>query len=255
MSAYDVSPSPMTDDEIASPRYATFTRRFRAVLVDSAVVSAACVLLLIVGGFADDVPGSGRIVLALMGGLVFLYEPIFIWRRGATIGHAANNLRVLSDRTGRPPGLARSFIRYIIKLVLGLLSFITMAFTRRHQAVHDVLTRTTVQRTSIGEVEEYDFHLERVQSPEVVLPSRLRRVSVMIAYLVGAFLIYGVVLVVVDPEECAGHQSCTGSTRVVVEGIALAWLTISIAIVVAAWKGLLLGARQRRLASIDAPVA
>ena len=255
MSDYDVASSPTTAEEIAPPRYATFTRRFRAVLVDTILVSSAFVLLLIVGESADNVPGSGRIILVLMVGLAFLYEPIFVWRRGATIGHAANNLRVLADRTGRPPGLARSFIRYIIKLVLGLPSFITMAFTRRHQAVHDVLTRTTVQRTSIGEVEEHDFHFERVQSPEVVLPSRIRRVSVMIAYLVGAFLIYAVILVVVDPEECAGHQSCTGSTRVVVEGLALAWLTISIAIVVAAWKGLLLGARQRRLASIDAPVA
>jgi uncharacterized RDD family membrane protein YckC len=254
MSDYDVSSSPMIDDEIASPRYATFTRRFRAVLVDSAVVSTACVLLLIVGGFADNVPGSGRIVLALMVGLVFLYEPIFIWRRGATIGHAANNLRVLDDRTGRPPGFARSFIRYIIKLVLGLPSFITMAFTRRHQAVHDVLTRTTVQPASIADVEEHDFHLERIQSPEVVLPSRLRRVSVMIAYLAGVFLIYGVILVALDPENCASNQSCTGSTKVVVEGGWFAWLAISVAIVVAAWKGLLLGARQRRLASIDAPV-
>ena len=245
----------MTDDEIAPPRYATFTRRFRAVVVDTAVVSGALVLLLIVGGFADNVPGSGRIVLVLMVGLVFLYEPIFVWRRGATIGHAANNLRVLADRTGRPPGLARSFIRYVIKLVLGLPSFITMAFTRRHQAVHDVLTRTTVQPTSIAGVEEHDFHLERVQSPEVVLPSRLRRVSVMIAYLVGVFLIYGVILVALDPENCAQQQSCTGSKRVVVAGIWFAWLAISIAIVVAAWKGLLLGARQRHLASIDAPVA
>jgi len=77
----------------------------------------------------------------------------------------------------------------------------------------------------------------------------------MIAYLAVVFLIYGVTLVALDPESCASDQSCTGSTRLVVEGMWFAWLGISVAIVVAAWKGLLLGARQRHLASVDAPVA
>jgi hypothetical protein len=48
---------------------------------------------------------------------------------------------------------------------------------------------------------------------------------------------------------------CTGSASVVAEGVWFAWLAISVAIVVAAWKGLLLGARQRHLASVNAPVA
>jgi hypothetical protein len=77
----------------------------------------------------------------------------------------------------------------------------------------------------------------------------------MIAYLAGVFVIYGFILVALDPEYCARDQSCTGSKRVVVEAMGFAWFAISMAIVVAAWKGLLLGARQRHLASIDAPVA
>jgi hypothetical protein len=77
----------------------------------------------------------------------------------------------------------------------------------------------------------------------------------MIAYLAGVFLIYGVILVALDPENCASNQSCTGSPSAVAEGVWFAWLAISVAIVVAAWKGLLLGARQRHLASVNAPVA
>ena len=87
---------------------------------------------------------AAHIAWLLMFGLFFVYEPLFIWRRAATIGHAKNHL-VVADATGRTPGLGQAFARYFIKLVLGLPSFVTMALSRKHQAVHDVLTRTTVQ--------------------------------------------------------------------------------------------------------------
>lgn len=54
--------------------------------------------------------------------------------------------------------LGIAFARYIIKVVLGLPSFISMAFTSRHQAVHDVLTRTTVQIRDLTLAVPDDYH-------------------------------------------------------------------------------------------------
>ena len=236
------------DEATTLTRYATFTRRFRAMLTDTVLITCGLALILILGEIASDISASGRIEWLLIAGLLLLYEPLLIWRRGATIGHAWNQLRVVSDRTGQSPGIGRSFARFIIKVVLGLPSFVTMIVSRRHQAVHDLLTRTTVQVTPTAELSEQEYHVERVDAPDMVLPSRVRRVVIMIAYLLGVFVAYAVAIVALDPDHCARDQSCTGGQRVVVESVAGLWLLVSLAIVVAAWNGLLMGARARRVA-------
>jgi uncharacterized RDD family membrane protein YckC len=232
------------DDEATGLRYATFTSRFRAVVTDTALLVAGMVVVLIGGALADGVPGSGRVAWLLIFGLTFLYEPLLVWHRGATVGHARNHLCVVADRTGRRPGFGRAFARYIVKLVLGVPSFVTMALTRKHQAVHDVLTGTTVQLAATAAAEEQEFHFERVEDSTVVLPSKLRRTTIMVVYLLSLFILYSVVLAAIDPEGCGRNQSCVGLQRTVVEGAALGWLSISIAAVVASWKGLLPGARR-----------
>jgi len=147
----------------ASPaRYATFTSRCRALLIDTAVVAGVNIALLALGEFGESVPGSDRIVLLLVVGIVFLYEPLFICLRGATIGHAAKHLRVISMTTGEPPSFLQALARYLIKMSLGLPSFVTMVFSRRHQAVHDMLTQTTVQLSLSADADVDDYHLERI---------------------------------------------------------------------------------------------
>jgi uncharacterized RDD family membrane protein YckC len=47
-------------------------------------------------------------------------------------------------RTGSWPSFGRAFVRFLIKTILGVISFFTMELSRRHQAVHDLLTHTTV---------------------------------------------------------------------------------------------------------------
>ena len=227
-----------------SPRYGTFTRRLRALVVDTAITSGAVVLVFILGDATRALRGSGRVTLLLIVAVLLLYEPILVSRRGATIGHARNQLQVVDARTGSWPSFGRALGRYFIKLVLGLPSFITMALTRKHQVVHDLLTRTTVQVPA--EEDSAEFHTERVDEPELVLPSRRRRFVVVALYLAVLFVAYVVAIMLVDPAGCARDQTCTGGTRIAVEGFALAWLALSLATIVAGWKGLLFGARRTR---------
>jgi len=227
----------------SSARYATFTSRFRAVIFDSAIVCAGIVLIAIAADATDRIPGSGRVAWLLMFAAVFLYEPIFIWRRGATIGHARNHLVVVSQRSGGTPTLGQAFARYVLKVVLGLPSFVTMVFSRKHQAIHDWLSGTTVQLAANADAAIHEFHIERTEDDARILPSRRRRVIVLVGYLIALFLLYGMVFGALDPTGCARQQICSDGRRLVLRGISLSWITLSLAAVVAAWKGLLLGAR------------
>ena len=253
---------PPISDAVVAPlantstrRYATFTRRFRAVVVDTAVVCAGIVIVMLVGDVTDFVPGSDRIAWLFMFGALLLYEPLLIWRRGATIGHAVNHLTVVSDRTGRAPTLVQAFARYVIKILLGVISFVTMAFTRRHQAVHDALTRTTVQLAPGMEGSVEDFHIERPDAAEAFLmPPRWRRASVMVIYLVLELFIYGILLVAIDPHGCAREGTCSEAMRRTQEAMTVVWFAGSLVIIGAAWKGLLFGARRRPKWDVEAPV-
>jgi uncharacterized RDD family membrane protein YckC len=140
-----VSDVPSNGSELAvGVGYATFTRRFRALVIDYAVVAVGLFIVIIAGDALWSLPGTGPVAVIAFYGLRFLYEPLLVTLRGATIGHSATNLRVVSPSGGNP-SFVRAFVRFIVKDVLGLPSFISMAFTNRHQAIHDLLTGTTVQ--------------------------------------------------------------------------------------------------------------
>jgi uncharacterized RDD family membrane protein YckC len=233
--------SPTSPSEI---RYATFTRRARALVVDSAVVSAVAVAAVLVADAANGIPGTGRIAWLVMFAAIFLYEPLLVGRRGATIGHAANHLTVVDARTGRPPGFARAALRYLIKLVLGVPSFVTMALTRRHQAVHDALTGTTVQVAPDYQAAPDEYHLERV-ADGASLPSRTRRVLIILLYEIVLLMASGLLVAAIVPSDCLDHQACTADQRATAQVLSVLWLVGAAAILVAGWRGALFGARRR----------
>ena len=241
-------------DAAMPTRYATFTGRVRALLVDTCIVAVGLIVVVVGSDLAEGIPGSGRVAWLAMFALVFLYEPVLIWRRGATIGHARNHLRVVRVETGRTPGLLRAFARFVTKVVLGLPSFVTMAFTRKHQAVHDWLTRTVVEVTPDADPDVAPFYVERQDDPDEMLPSVPRRLAIVVAYLFGIVVVYAIIESMIDPGGCASARSCVGGQRIAVQLLTLAWLAISFAAIVAGWKGSLPGARRIPIPS-DPPVA
>jgi hypothetical protein len=129
-----------------------------------------------------------------------------------------------------------------------------MAFTRKHQAVHDWLTQTVVEVAPDADADAAPFHVERQDDPGEVLPSAARRMAIVVAYLIGLLVVYAIVQKMIDPAGCAAEQSCVGGQRIAVEALALAWLAISFVAIVAGWKGSLPGARRSPVPS-DPPVA
>ena len=83
-----------------------------------------------------EVPDWIRIVLFFV--LWTLYEPIGI-ATGGTIGNRIKGIRV---RQQNHPVLKlpvpQSFVRYILKVAFGWLSFITIHFNKERRAIHDL---------------------------------------------------------------------------------------------------------------------
>ncbi len=68
-----------------------------------------------------------------------------MWRGGGTLGHRFMNLQVVDNRTGGRVSLLKALARYVVKGLLGVFSFFTMSFSRRHQALHDLVTNSSVR--------------------------------------------------------------------------------------------------------------
>jgi uncharacterized RDD family membrane protein YckC len=224
--------------------YASLSARLAAFVADCVVIALGLVFLVLGGAALDRVPGSGRAEVALLWALILLYEPVLVWRRGATVGHRRYGLRVVTAR-GTPLGFGRAFVRYLVKAILGLLSFVPMFLTRRHQALQDLLTHTYVVVAEPAEAPSHHMVAEREPAWLSDVPPVWRRLIVSALYLAGLFLAlafaYGTL-----PSECVEHRQCSPGQRVAFELLTLGWLASSIGTAVIGWRGLLPGARRNR---------
>jgi len=121
------------------PLYANFPRRLNALSLDTVVLVVLSVLIFSLASVFEDVEPM-RIALVILWWVVLLfYEPLLVWRLGGTVGHRAMNLRVFDNRTDRNVSLFQAVARFWVKALLGVLSFLTMNFSRRHQALQTSL--------------------------------------------------------------------------------------------------------------------
>jgi uncharacterized RDD family membrane protein YckC len=237
--------SPSEDTPPPPPvAYASFTARARALVIDTTVTVSCLAAVMVVGSIARDVPGSGRIMMIAVIAIVLLYEPVLVSRRGATVGHRRVGIQVVTA-SGEFPGFFRAFARYLIKGLLGLPTFITMMLTRRHQALHDILTATTVRVVNPEEAESYQISIERPADWMVGGPSVARRLLVIAGFLVLVYMAWVVLVVTTLSEGCLSQQVCTASEQVLNIGATVFWLGGSAACLVLGWRGRLPGARRR----------
>jgi uncharacterized RDD family membrane protein YckC len=245
--------SPSEDNAPPPPvAYASFTARLRALVIDTIVTGSCLAVVMVAGSIASDVPGSGRIMMIAVIAIVLLYEPVLVSRRGATVGHRRVRLQVVTA-SGEFPGFFRAFARYLIKTLLGLPTFITMMLTRRHQALHDILTATTVRVLNSEEAESYYVSIERPADWMVGGPSVARRLLVIAGFLVLVYVAWIVLVVATLSQRCLSQQVCTASEHVLNIGATVSWLGMSAACLVLGWRGRLPGARRRPPVEIDAP--
>jgi uncharacterized RDD family membrane protein YckC len=239
------------ESEASSDRhaYARFTRRVQGVLIDSIVfmLILAGSLIIAVSLNSDSV---GRVLGITVVITWLLYEPLLVSVTGGTIGHSLCNMRVVDDRGGNV-GFLKAVIRVVIKSLLGWYSFIAMALTSRHQAVHDYLTRSTVQIRNLAEARPHHFTGRRSDSSGPSMPSNLRRVVVIGGYLLACFLLLTAALAALGQSRlvsmrCIDGNICSSTEFVILGLLWVSWAGLSIVATIWGWRGLLWGARAHR---------
>ncbi len=124
-------------------RYPTVVRRYMSTVIDCWLIIIAVALpgLLKV---PEDTIIAIRVAVLLLALLV--YEPVFSTRL-LTLGQLVTRIRVRSgsDVTKRIP-LWAGYVRYAMKIFLGVVSLLTVPFTQRGLAIHDMIVKSVVVR-------------------------------------------------------------------------------------------------------------
>jgi uncharacterized RDD family membrane protein YckC len=234
----------------AEPLYASFPSRIQAVMLDGVLLVT---VVLLGTSLAAAAPGSlGRWINLATILAVMLYEPVTVSRWGATLGHRALNLRVVHDGDGGPLPFPLALARWLAKAVLGLLSFMVMIVTARHQALHDLVGRSTVQVRDASRARPHDFLPARTaEGGRWVQRSILRRVALVIAYELALYVALGLALGLSVSTHCIDVNLCTPAEATIGKILGTVWIVSALALALLGWTGRLPGARARLA---DAPM-
>ena len=230
------------------PLYARFSRRLRGIVVDWIIAMTVIFGAVFVATTIANDGFSRALGIAVIVALL-LYEPVLVSFTGGTLGHYSTNLRVVDDRSGGNVSFLKACARLAIKAVLGWYSFVILAATRRNQAIHDLLTRSTVQIRDPASARPGQYITERVELAASGMPSGMRRVVVICVYLV---LLVVAFIAVAGLSASAGWLSrsciekdyCSGGERIVNLASGIGLLVAIAAVIALGWKGKLFGARK-----------
>ncbi|HEY1774177.1 MAG TPA: RDD family protein [Gammaproteobacteria bacterium] len=218
--------------------------RLKAVMIDSIVVPLAMIASLLVGvelGVTDPI-----IRIALLVGPLFLLEPLMVTATGGTIGHHLLRLRVMRQDGDGNLNIFAATLRFVIKALTGWFSFILVLTSRKHQALHDILSRSIVVHRDAARVPTHEALAERqVEDGAFVYPPVWRRVLVIFAYCLLVFVIVEIAVAASVSYPCLEYKHCGDKDRVALFTLDVFWLAGTSISVVLGWKSRLFGARRR----------
>jgi len=122
-------------------RYPTIARRYMATIIDGVLVLS---LLLLVSYTFQQESGmitSVRVLLVLA--LFLIYEPICT-SKFCTVGQKLMGVRVRKLSDNSRISILAAYLRIIVKVALGLVSFLTIPFTKCKRGIHDFAVRSVV---------------------------------------------------------------------------------------------------------------
>ena len=239
-----LTPAEPLDHATSDAAYARFPRRLVALVSDGALVVAGFAALL-VGAAAIGSDALVRVLLIAFVLVALLYDPVLVSTLGGTLGHRWTNLRVVDDETGGNLPFGRALVRSLSKSVLGMPSFVFMGLTRRHQALHDLASRSTVQVRDLSLARPYHYVHARTDDAEPLRVSRRRRVLVILAYSVAIYLVVSVATFALVPDVCLLSDVCSSRESLVLNVVLTGWVAATAWVIVRGWRGRLPGCRSR----------
>ena len=126
--------------------YPNLSDRIQSTFIDCIFI---VVLMLISGSFLDkfeNAPDWIRIVLFF--GIWAIYEPLCT-TLGGTVGNYLKGIRVKKyGNVNKKINFIQAFFRYVVKMVLGGPSFITIHMNKERRAIHDLLAGSIMIKKS-----------------------------------------------------------------------------------------------------------
>ena len=116
--------------------YAMLPDRVKAPVVDSVILIAGMYATSEVLALFDEVPNGVRVIAFVL--LFVVYDPLFTSAFGATIGHSFSNIMVRKESNPHQNiNFFSALLRFILKLLLGWLSLLTVTSHTKKRALHD----------------------------------------------------------------------------------------------------------------------
>jgi len=124
-------------------KYGTLINRVKAAIVDFMVLMGLILAVSTILSKFENVPDFVRVILFIL--IFILYDPIFTSTIGATIGHLILGLRIRrSNDEDRKIIFPIAIVRFIIKVVLGWISLLTISILKKKKAIHDLVAGSVV---------------------------------------------------------------------------------------------------------------
>ncbi len=123
--------------------YAGVADRVKAVVTDSIVIIIFMFIVTYTFSVFEHVPDTARIIAFIF--IFFLYDPIFTSVFGGTIGHMMFGIRVKREKNQMKNILfPLAIIRFLVKVLLGWISLLTVSGNKKRKAIHDSLVGSVV---------------------------------------------------------------------------------------------------------------
>jgi uncharacterized RDD family membrane protein YckC len=129
-------------DPVTTTRYPPLIQRYLSTVIDGFVLLFVMVAVSV--GLQGSDPTLRGVRIALVLGTFATYEPV-LTSTAMTLGQLVTGIRVRHyDVPYERISIAQAYVRWVVKMLLGWFSFLTMGFNRERRAVHDLAARSVV---------------------------------------------------------------------------------------------------------------
>lgn len=133
-------PKPIVEEDLGL--YPSIIVRIKAAFADTIVVIGLIIGLTTLFSKFDNVPEYVRITGVV---LILLYDPIFTSFFGGTLGHIMMKIRVKQIKNlDKNIPFFNAVVRFVVKLLLGWISLLTVANNKKKLALHDMAAGSVV---------------------------------------------------------------------------------------------------------------
>ncbi len=117
--------------------------RVKAVVTDSIMLVVFMVVVTYLFESFENVPDYARIIAFIF--IFVLYDPLLTSTIGGTIGHMIFGIRVKREKNQQKNILfPLAVIRYLVKVLLGWISLLTVPGNKKGKAIHDLIVGSVV---------------------------------------------------------------------------------------------------------------